>query len=66
MRKKKLNKYCPSCKREREFVRIVEAHRETEPITIHTVVNAPLRSWIEERPLPIAYCSACNTVIYVG
>jgi len=65
MEKKKIV-YCPVCKEERKFVRVVETHEEQERFTMHTPIGVSLPTWVEETELPIAYCSVCKIVIHIG
>lgn len=61
-----IKRFCPVCKEEREFRRVIEAHKETEPFTMHTPMGSPLRTWIQTTEHPTAYCSVCSIVVYVG
>ncbi len=66
----KMIRVCPVCKEEREFIGIVEVHTETTPLPW----NAPIgpasrgmsRTYLQETKLPLAYCSECKVVIFVG
>lgn len=62
----RMKKYCPICKEEKEFIRIVEAHIATEPFTSHTSIGRRLPQWVEKTVQPTAYCSNCKAVLYVG
>ncbi len=62
----KIKTFCPTCKEEKEFVRVVETHIETERFTSHTIIGQPLARWSQKTEFPLAYCSSCKTVLYVG
>jgi len=66
MEKEVIKKQCPICREEREFIHIVEAHREMEPFTMHTPIGSPLRTWVQSTSHPTAYCPVCSIVIYIG
>ena len=61
-----IKKHCPVCKEEKDFMRVVEAHEETESFTSMTVIGALLRQWVQTTKHPTAYCSFCGIVVYVG
>lgn len=64
--KPKLIIMCPVCKEGKEFVRVIEAHEETEPFTMNTPIGSPIRSWVQKTEHPIAYCPTCKIVVFVG
>jgi hypothetical protein len=58
-----MKKFCPVCKAEREFIRVIAASIENgEPI----LDGVPVRRYIKETKLPMAYCADCKIVLYVG
>lgn len=61
-----IKRHCPVCKDERDFVRVVEAHVATEPLTMHTPLGTKLRQWVSKTVLPVAYCPDCGIVVHVG
>ncbi len=47
--KPKLIIMCHVCNIEgKEFVRVIEAHEETEPFTMNTPIGSPIRSWVQK------------------
>jgi len=65
MTEKIITMYCPVCKEEKNFCRVVETHREETPFTIFTPIDT-LHTWIQETQHPTAYCPICRIVLYVG
>ena len=65
---KALRMHCPNCKKEMDFVRVVEAHVQKAPFTMNTPIGSRIHRRVEETSLPLAYCPdpKCKTVLYVG
>lgn len=64
-----LKKHCPVCKEAQEFVRVVAFHREDpDPRDVPDGPSGPfsMKPHFTRTEQPLAYCSQCKTVIYVG
>jgi len=59
-------KYCPVCKTEKKFLKIVEAHI-TYPMPAIPVIGSPAPPpYVVTTEHPTAYCSECRVVIFIG